>query len=95
MSSSPKKSFKSFLGQQKIPNRFAIEFDEFRKFSFKERLCVLIGYNPVARVKVLVDKRDGRSWASCQVGLTPLKNEKDVIAELRKLDMQEKPQNTI
>ena len=76
----------NFLGQRKLPNRFAVEFDQFRKFTFKERLCVLIGYNPIARVRVLIDKRDGKAQTHVSVGLTALQDDKAVIEELRKLD---------
>lgn len=78
----------NFLGQRKLPNRFAVDFDSFRRFTFKERLCVLIGYNPVARVKVLINKRDGSAFTNVTVGLTPLKSEKDVVESLRRLDAQ-------
>jgi hypothetical protein len=82
----------NFLGQRKLPNRFCVEFDTFRRLSLKERLCVMAGFNIVARVKVMIDKRDGRSWTNCEVGFTPLKTDKEVISELQKMDMQQMPE---
>ena len=71
---------------KKIPNRFCIEFDTFKRWSWRERLKILFGYNLVVRVAIKVDKRDGRSWTSCLPGLTPMTSEKAVIEQLRKQD---------
>ena len=76
-----------FLHQRKLPNRFEIQFDTFRKWSWRDRLKILFGYNLIVRVAIKVDKRDGRSWTSCLPGLTPLTTEKAVIEDLRKFDM--------
>ena len=76
-----------FFGQRRLPNRFEIQFDTFKKFTWRERLKILLGYNLVVRVAIKVDKRDGRSWTSCLPALTPLKSEQAVIEQLRKQDI--------
>jgi hypothetical protein len=81
------KTAKPFLGQRKMPNRFCVEFDTFKRWSWRDRLRILFGFNLVVRVNIMVDKRDGRSWTSCLPGLTPLTTEKAVIDDLRKFDM--------
>ena len=79
----------SFLHQRKLPNRFEIQADTFKRFTWRERLKILIGYNLIVRVSHRVDKRSGQSWLECLPGLTPLKTEKDVVEDLRKFDVQQ------
>ena len=80
-------SKQQFLNQSKLPNRFAVEFETFSKFTWLDRLKVLVGYNAVVRTAVRVDKRTGQAWQMSVLTLTPLKDEKDVIAQQTVLDM--------
>ncbi len=82
-----------FHNQSKLPNRFCVEFDTFKKLTFLERLKVLIGYNPVVSTSVKVDKRTGQAWTLSVLSLTPLQNERDVINQQKVLDMNEPTQN--
>ena len=76
------------IHQRRIPNRFCISFDTFKKFTWRERLKVALGYNLVVRVDIKIDKRDGRSWTSCLPALTKLTSEKAVIEQLRIQDRE-------
>lgn len=42
----------------KLPQKFVVEFDTFRKLTFRERLKILFGFNLLALVKVVVDRRN-------------------------------------
>ncbi len=80
---------KSFYNQSRLPNRFCVEFDQFRKLTFLERVKILIGFNVVTTTSVKVDKRTGQAWTLSVLSLTPLKDEKDVINQQKILDMGE------
>jgi hypothetical protein len=55
----------------KLPNKYVVEFDTFRRLSWPERFKVLLGFNLSVRSKVIVHARNGQAWTSCTVALTP------------------------
>lgn len=56
--------------ENKLPTNFVVEFDGFRRLTFKERLLILIGYNLTTLSKVIVNRRGGSVKAHTAVVLT-------------------------
>lgn len=56
--------------QPKLPNRFEVSFQNFRKFNWRERLKILCGFNAVVETTVRIDKRSGQTWQSSALTLT-------------------------
>jgi len=67
--------------QTKLPNRFRINTENFTKFTFRERLKILLGYNLTAQVDTAIDKRDGRCWQRVKFNLTALRTADAQIQE--------------
>lgn len=45
------------MEEKKLPNKFVVEFDGFRKLTLKERLLILLGYNIKTLSKVVINRR--------------------------------------
>lgn len=76
----------------KIPRRISVEFDTFHAFTWKQRLKILIGFNCIARVVMLFDRRDGSCHQQCAIKLTEFKSDKDLIEHQRMEDMKRAPE---
>jgi hypothetical protein len=72
----------------KLPNRFKLQREGLFRLSFIERVRILFGYNILAEVTVLIDKRNGRVFTEerpdktvqdgIKLSLTPLLTAKEV-----------------
>jgi hypothetical protein len=54
----------------KLPNKFVVEFDTFHELTFKERLKILFGYNLKSVSKVIMNRRERKTWAHTKLQLT-------------------------
>jgi len=66
----------------KLPNKFVVEFDEFKTLSRKERWKILLGYNLVVRSKVIVDRKNSSVKAGNQLFLSKHNDADEAIREM-------------
>ena len=75
----------------KMPNRFIVDFDGFRKLTRRERLKILFGWNLHTKTTVLVDRRNHVTPVKgrCDVSLT---KERDAEGQVKEHITECKPQ---
>lgn len=56
--------------EQKIPRRFRVDTEHFKKFTLWERIKIALGYNLKLSIDTAMDKRDGRCWQKVVPSLT-------------------------
>lgn len=56
--------------EHKLPNKFVVEFDAFRKLTRLERLKILLGYNLLGVAKCVIQRRQGNAYTKLNIQLT-------------------------
>ncbi len=67
--------------ERKLPQKFVVDFDDFKTLTWRERLKILIGYNLILRGKLMVDRRHADVRYAVNVLLTKHVNAKEVVKE--------------